>query len=134
VIAYYGETLPLSNSAIVRGSAAIQGLRDVRGAVYLSGHGPSGQLNPRAGEDPVKRFIRWVLRETRPGVRRGLSGPDLGAFVGERFAERVRRVGWIRIGRSWIGRRRSIAFPVGGFGFLEDSVAAAERDVRGADS
>jgi cyclase len=124
----------LGSGSLVGALAAIQRLRDVRGAVYLPGHGPSGMPDPRPGGDPVERYVRWVLRETRRGVRRGLSGADLGAFVGERFGERAQRVGWLRIGRSWIGRRRSIAFPVGGFGFLEDSAAAAERDVRGADA
>jgi glyoxylase-like metal-dependent hydrolase (beta-lactamase superfamily II) len=124
----------LGSGSPVGALAAIQQLREVRGAVYLPGHGPSGQLDPRAGEDPVERFIRWVLRETLRGVRRGRSGQELAMFVGDRFGERVRRLGWFRVGRSWIGRRPGLAFSVSVPGFLEDSVAAAERDVRGADS
>jgi glyoxylase-like metal-dependent hydrolase (beta-lactamase superfamily II) len=124
----------LGSGSPVGALAAIQRLRDARGAVYLPGHGPSGTLDPRAGEDPVERYVRWVLRETRRGVRRGLSGADLGAFVGERFGERVGRLGSLRIGRSWIGRRPRLAFPVSLPGSLEDSVAAAERDVRGAET
>jgi len=124
----------LGSGSPVGALAAIQRLRDVRGAVYLPGHGPSGQLDPRAGEDPVERFIRWVLRETRRGMRRGRSGADLAAFVRDRFGEHVRRPGWVRLGRNWIGRRPQLAFPVSLYGSLEDSVTAAERDLRGADS
>jgi glyoxylase-like metal-dependent hydrolase (beta-lactamase superfamily II) len=124
----------LGSGSPVGALAAIQRLREVRGAVYLPGHGPSGQLDPRAGEDPVERFIRWMLRETRRGMRRGRSGADLATLVRDRFGERARRPGWFRFGRNWIGRRPQLAFRVSVFGFLEDSVAAAERDVRGADS
>ena len=123
----------LGSGSLVGALAAIQRLREARGVAYLPGHGPSGQLDPRTGKDPVERYVRWVLRETRRGVRLGRSGADLAALGGERFGERFGRVGWVRIGRNWIGRRPSIAFPVGGFGFLADSVGAAERDVRGAD-
>ena len=122
----------LGSGSLVGALPAIGHLREAGGAVYLPGHGPSGQLDPRAGHDPVVRFIRWVLRETRRGVRRGRSGADLAAFVRDRFAEHVRRPGWVRFGRNWIGRRPQLAFPVSVHGSLEDSVAAAERDVRGA--
>lgn len=124
----------LGSGSLVGAITAIQRLRDVRGAVYLPGHGPSGQLDPRAGEDPVERFIRWMFRETRRGMRRGRSGADLATLVRDRLGERARRPGWFQFGRNWIGRRPQFEFPVSVFGFLEDSVAAAERDVRGAGS
>ncbi len=110
---WFNECEPYLGSGSVEGAlAAVARLREAEAAVYLPGHGRAAPMPP-AGEDPVERYCEWLLAEVAAAVSRGLSGEDLKATVRA----------------SYDGQGR-VRFPFAIPGFLEDSVEAAERDVR----
>ena len=100
-------------------SGAIEAIGHLRGSgagVYLPGHGPAGAMDPTPGADPVERYCAWLLDQV--ATLESLEDEELAALVRSRYeAQRERPNG--------------ISFPVAVPGFLEESVKAAVRDVRG---
>ncbi|MBI2238661.1 MAG: MBL fold metallo-hydrolase [Actinobacteria bacterium] len=111
---WFNECEPYLGSGSVTGAlAAIARLRSAEARVYLPGHGRAGAM-AADGRDPVERYSAWLLEEVGAGVAVGLDGEDLKAAV-----------------RASYDGQDGVGFPLSIPGFLEDSVEAAVRDVRG---
>ncbi len=105
---------PYFASGSIEGAlAAVQHLREARASVYLPGHGRAGHLAP-AGEDPVERYGAWLVEEIASAVGGRLAGERLAVAVRASYEERL-----------------DLRFPYSVAGFLEDAVAAREREVHG---
>lgn len=113
---WYVDCEPFVGSGSVRGLLnALGSIREADAAVHLPGHGPTATLAP-AGTDPASRYLAWVLETTGEEIGRGAGGHALGRRVRERFEDQRSRPGGIDV-------------PYRLPGFLETTVAAAERDL-----
>ncbi len=114
---WFVDCEPFVGSGSVRGMLrAIAAIRASGAGVHLPGHGPAAPMGP-AGTDLTERYLVWILEETAAEKAGGAEGHVLGAAVRRRFEEQRIRPGGIEV---------PLRLP----GFLETTVAAAERDLR----
>jgi cyclase len=112
---WYVDCEPFVGSGSVVGLLrAIDQIRGSNARIHLPGHGPARALGP-AGTDAAERYLTWVLHETTEAVGRGVRGDALREHVRAGFEEQRVRPG-------------GVDMPFRLPGFLEVTVAAAERD------
>jgi cyclase len=114
---WFVDCEPFVGSGSVRGLlSAIAEIRDAGAGMHLPGHGPAARMGT-AGTDPAERYLTWVLEETAAAIEGGIASRELRAHVRKRFEDQRVRPGAVDV---------ALRLP----GFLETTVAAAERDVR----